>query len=84
MSKQASPTLIGGFVFGALVLGTIAVFLLAGGQWFQEREQYIIYFKEGGQGLQVGSPVVFLGSKWAWSRKSSSRLTIKGRVFWCR
>lgn len=63
MSRQANPTLIGAFVLGALVLGTIATLLLAGGHWFQERRQHIMYFRQVGQGLQVGAPVVFLGVK---------------------
>lgn len=63
MSKQANPTLIGAFVLGALILGTITIFLLAGGQWFRERRQLIMYFEEAAQGLQVGAPVVFLGVK---------------------
>lgn len=63
MSKQANPTLIGAFVFGALILGTVAVLLLAGDQWFRERDRHIMYFEEAAQGLQVGASVVFLGVK---------------------
>jgi paraquat-inducible protein B len=63
MSKQANPTLIGAFVFGALILATIAILLLAGDQWFRERDRHIMYFEEAGQGLKVGAPVVFLGVK---------------------
>lgn len=63
MSKKASPTLIGAFVFGAIILATTAVLLLAGRQWFQERRQHMMYFDEAAQGLQVGAPVVFLGVK---------------------
>ncbi|MDD3619322.1 MAG: MlaD family protein, partial [Desulfobulbaceae bacterium] len=63
MSKKASPTLIGAFVFGAVTLGIIAVLLLAGGEWFQERRRHVMYFDEAAQGLQVGAPVVFLGVK---------------------
>jgi paraquat-inducible protein B len=63
MSRQANPTLIGAFVLGALTLGSIAVLLLAGGHWFQERRQYVMFFEGAAQGLQIGSPVVFLGVK---------------------
>lgn len=63
MSRHANPTLIGAFVLGALALGTIAVLLLAGGRWFQERRQYVLYFDGAAQGLQVGAPVVMLGVK---------------------
>ena len=63
MSKQANPTLIGAFVLGAIILATIVILLLAEGNWFQERREHVMYFREVGQGLQVGAPVVFLGVK---------------------
>lgn len=63
MSRHANPTLIGAFVLGALALGTTAVLLLAGGRWFQERHQHVLYFDGAAQGLQVGAPVVLLGVK---------------------
>jgi paraquat-inducible protein B len=63
MSKQANPTLIGAFVLGAIVLGVMTILLLAGGQWFQERRQHVLYFEGAVQGLQVGAPVFFLGVK---------------------
>ncbi len=63
MSRQANPTLIGAFVLGAIILGAVMVLLLAGGQWFQERRQHVLYFEGAAQGLQVGAPVVFLGVK---------------------
>jgi len=61
MSRHANPTLIGAFVFGASVLSAIVVMLMAGGQWFEVRRQHMLYFDGAAQGLQVGSPVVFLG-----------------------
>lgn len=61
MSKRANPTLIGIFVLGALTLGVVTILLVAGGQWFKERRQHIMYFEREAQGLQVGAPVVFLG-----------------------
>jgi paraquat-inducible protein B len=63
MSKQANPTLIGAFVLGAVILGAVTTMLLAGGKWFQERRQHVLYFEGAAQGLQVGAPVVFLGVK---------------------
>jgi len=63
MSRQANPTLIGAFVLGAVILGAMTVMVLAGGQWFEERRQHILYFEGAAQGLQVGAPVVFLGVK---------------------
>lgn len=63
MSRKANPTLIGAFVLGALALAVVATLLLAGGSWFGERRQHVLYFEGAAQGLQVGAPVVFLGVK---------------------
>jgi paraquat-inducible protein B len=63
MSRQANATLIGAFVFGALLLSTVTVMLLAGGTFLQERRQHIVYFEGAAQGLQIGAPVMFLGVK---------------------
>ena len=63
MSRQANPAMIGGFVVGALILGVITLLLLSGGQWFQQRQQHVLYFEGAAQGLQVGAPVVLLGVK---------------------
>lgn len=63
MSRQANPTLIGAFVLGAVTLAVVATLLLAGGEWFRERRQHVMYFEGAAQGLQVGAPVVFLGVK---------------------
>jgi paraquat-inducible protein B len=63
MSKQANPTLIGAFVLGAIALAVVTTLLLAGGSWFGQRQQHVLYFDGAAQGLQVGAPVVFLGVK---------------------
>lgn len=63
MSRRANPALVGAFVLGAIVLAVIAILLLAGGEWFQERRQHMMYFEGAAQGLQEGAPVVFLGVK---------------------
>jgi len=63
MSKKASPTLIGAFVLGAIGLAVMATLMLAGGSWFGEKRQHVLYFERAAQGLQVGAPVVFLGVK---------------------
>jgi len=63
MSRKANPTLIGAFVLGALALTVVTTLLLAGGSWFGERHQHVMYFEGAAQGLQVGAPVMFLGVK---------------------
>lgn len=63
MSKQVNRTLIGAFVLGGITLWLITVFLLAGGRFFTEQSQHVMYFHGEAQGLQIGAPVVFLGVK---------------------
>ena len=63
MSRQANPTLIGGFVLGAILLVAVVLLLLGGGELFQESRPHVLYFEGAAQGLQVGAPVVFLGVK---------------------
>lgn len=63
MSRKADPALIGAFVLGAIVLAVTTVLLVAGGEWFRERRQHMLYFEGAAHGLQVGAPVVFLGVK---------------------
>ncbi len=81
MSRQANPTLIGAFVFGAVILGAVTTMLLAGGQWFQERRQHVLYFEGAAQGLQVGAPVVFLGVKVGTVRRIQLGLDAESRRF---
>jgi paraquat-inducible protein B len=60
MSKQASKTLIGAFVLGALVLIVAGVVVFGSGKFF--RKVYDVMFFEGSvKGLQIGAPVMFRG-----------------------
>lgn len=81
MSRQANPTLIGAFVLGAIILGAVTVLRLAGGQWFQERRQHMLFFEGAAQGLQVGSPVVFLGVKVGTVKRIQLGLDAESRRF---
>ncbi|MFA7383234.1 MAG: MlaD family protein [Desulfurivibrionaceae bacterium] len=81
MSRKANPTLIGAFVLGAIFLGVVTVLRLAGGQWFQERRQHVLYFEGSAQGLQVGSPVVFLGVKVGTVKRIQLGLDAESRRF---
>jgi len=60
-SKRASPTLIGAFVIGALllVLGGLAVF--GSGKLFRRTEQFVAIFSGSVNGISVGAPVKFRG-----------------------
>jgi len=61
--KGISPTLIGGFVLGVLLLGLATVFLLSDGGFTRNASKFILYFESDIKGLQVGAPVNFRGVK---------------------
>ena len=61
MSKQANPTVIGGFVVGAVALLAVGVALFGGSELLAKRFHYVAYFEEQTKGLRVGSNVVLNG-----------------------
>jgi paraquat-inducible protein B len=61
MAKQASKTLIGGFVVGAVALIVAGVLVFGSGKFFQERSKYVLFFPGSLKGLSVGAPVLFQG-----------------------
>lgn len=63
MSKQASTTLIGAFVIGALAIAVTAVMVFGSGKVFSKKIVYVMFFEGSVKGLNVGSPVVFRGVK---------------------
>ncbi len=63
MSKQASKTLIGGFLVGAIVLVTAGVLVFGSGRLFSKMKPFVMYFEGSVKGLNIGAPVVFRGVK---------------------
>ena len=61
MSKQANPTLIGAFVLGAIALGVIGILFFGSTHLFVDEEEFVIFFDETVNGLDVGAPVKFKG-----------------------
>lgn len=62
MSKQASPTLIGIFVAGAIGLIVAGILIISGGKLLlTDKTNYVLYFKGSVKGLNIGSPVSFRG-----------------------
>jgi paraquat-inducible protein B len=61
MNRPGSPTLIGAFVVGGLVLVLAAIIVAGGGRFFTRKEHAVMYFRGSIYGLQVGAPVVFRG-----------------------
>ena len=61
MSKKSNPTLIGGFVVGAVALLVAGVAVFGGTELFAKRYNYVAYFEEQTKGLRVGANVVLNG-----------------------
>lgn len=61
MSKKASPTLIGLFTLGGLMLAGAALVLLGAGKFFEKTAHIMLYFDKSADGLLVGSEVRFGG-----------------------
>jgi len=61
MAKQASKTVIGGFVISAIALLIGAVIVFGSGKMFEEKVKYVMFFDKSVKGLSVGSSVVCRG-----------------------
>lgn len=61
MSRRPSPTLVGAFVVGGLVLAIATVLVFGGVGFLVERPRYIFYFSGSVEGLEVGAPVRIRG-----------------------
>ena len=61
--KQASKTLIGIFIIGAVALAVAGAVIFGSGRFFKKANLYVIYFSGSVKGLQVGAPVSFRGTK---------------------
>jgi paraquat-inducible protein B len=61
MSQKANPTLIGAFVFGAILIAIGAAVFFGSADFFSRKQTYVSYFNQSVSGLQVGSNVKFKG-----------------------
>ncbi|MGE5548452.1 MAG: MlaD family protein [Solirubrobacterales bacterium] len=61
MGRKFSPSLIGSFVVGAIVLFIAALFLFGSGDLFKEKRRWVTFFDGSVGGLSVGAPVNFRG-----------------------
>src|SRR5262245_54144047 len=63
MARKPNPTLLGGFVLGAVVLAVAGLVVFGGGKFFRSTQAWVAYFDESIKGLSVGAPVTFRGVK---------------------
>jgi paraquat-inducible protein B len=61
MSRQASSTVIGAFVVGALGLAVVTLLVLGGNRFFAKTDKYVMFFEGSAKGLSVGAPVDLKG-----------------------
>ncbi len=61
MAKRANPTVVGGFVVGALALVVGAILVIGSGRVFGAHHQFVCFFRGNVNGLKVGAPVKFRG-----------------------
>jgi len=61
MSKQSSPTAIGAFVVGAVILIAVGFAIFGGSQVFAKKIRYVALFDEPTNGLRVGANVLLNG-----------------------
>jgi paraquat-inducible protein B len=63
MSKQASKSLIGAFVLGAIFLVVAGIVIFGSGRFFTKVNKNVMFFDGSVKGLQIGAPVVFHGAQ---------------------
>ncbi|MCF8142655.1 MAG: MlaD family protein [Deltaproteobacteria bacterium] len=63
MDRQASKTLIGAFVVGAVILMAAGVMIFGSGKFLKDTSRFTLFFKGSLQGLSVGNAVLFRGVK---------------------
>lgn len=61
MKSKISPTAIGAFIAGAIVILFGSVLLFGSGKLFKHTKSYLLTFREPTTGLEVGAPVKLMG-----------------------
>lgn len=63
MKQKAKFSIIGAFVVGGFLLASAMVVTFGAGEFFKEKDHYVLYFEDSLKGLDVGAPVRFMGVK---------------------
>ncbi len=61
MKTKISPSVVGVFVLGALLLGIVALLSFGGLHFFSKPQRFVVYFNESVHGLDLGSAVKLRG-----------------------
>ena len=61
MKTKLSPTMVGAFVIGAVLLGVVALLSFGGLHIFSQPQRFVVYFDESVHGLDLGSAVKLRG-----------------------
>jgi paraquat-inducible protein B len=61
MKTKVSPTIVGAFVIGAMVLAVVGLFSFGGINFFAQPQRFVVYFDESVHGLDRGSQVKLRG-----------------------
>lgn len=61
MKTKVSPTIVGAFVIGAMILAVVVLFSFGGVNFFQKPQRFLVYFDESVHGLDQGSQVKLRG-----------------------
>ncbi len=61
MKSKVSPTVVGFFVLGAMLIGMIGLFSFGSLSFLRKPQRFVVYFDESVSGLDEGSPVKLRG-----------------------
>ncbi|MCF3648253.1 MlaD family protein [Synoicihabitans lomoniglobus] len=61
MKTKVSPTVVGFFVIGAMIIGMIGLFSFGSLNFLRKPQRFMVYFDESVSGLDEGSPVKLRG-----------------------
>ena len=63
MAKKLSPTLVGSFVLGGMLLAVLGIAYFGKGTFLEKTNQYVLFFDGSLNGLHIGAPVLARGVK---------------------